>query len=81
MKKISNTSLVVFMLIAIATIVTMKANAQGNPGGPGTNGSNNYGNGNPVGGGAPAVPFDGGMSLMLSASGISYATKKLKKKK
>lgn len=28
----------------------------------------------------PTVPFDGGLSLILAASGISYATSKLKRK-
>ncbi len=35
-----------------------------------------------VGGdGSPVVPFDGGMSLMLAISGISYAAKILKTQK
>ena len=35
-----------------------------------------------VGGdGSPVVPFDGGMSLMLAASGIGYAAKKIKTQK
>ena len=32
----------------------------------------------PAGDGSPIVPFDGGMSLVLLASGIGYATKKVK---
>ena len=60
------------LIIAIAVFTTIKANAQGNPGGPGSSGSGTFGNGNTAGGG-PAVPFDGGMSLMLAASGIGYA--------
>ena len=32
----------------------------------------------PAGDGAPIVPFDGGMSLVLLASGIGYAAKKYK---
>ncbi len=32
----------------------------------------------PAGDGSPVVPFDGGMSLILAASGIGYATKKIK---
>jgi len=81
MKNIINNTIRVSLITVLAVIVAVTANAQGNPGGPGTNGSNNYGNGAPAGGGSPAVPFDGGMSLMLAASGISYATKKLKRKK
>ena len=32
----------------------------------------------PAGDGAPTVPFDGGMSLILLASGIAFAKKKVK---
>ena len=67
------------LIIAIAVFTTIKANAQGNPGGPGSAGSGISGDGSPVGG-TPSVPFDGGMSLMLAASGIGYAAKKLKRK-
>jgi hypothetical protein len=41
-------------------------------GGPGSPGSGTTGDGGPI------VPFDGGMSLMLAASGIAYASKKIK---
>ena len=68
------------IIIAIAVFTTIKATAQGNPGGPGSSGSGILGNGSPAGGGSPAVPFDGGMSIMLVASGIGYAAKKLKRK-
>lgn len=30
---------------------------------------------------APIVPFDGGLSLMLAAGGVSYCSKKLRKAK
>jgi len=43
-------------------------------GGPGTSGSS------PAGDGAPIVPFDGGMSLVLAVSGIGYMAKKMKQK-
>ena len=76
MKKILNTGLLTAVLIVVATMVTVHANAQ-NPGGPGTNGSGVLADG---GSGGPGVPFDGGMSLMLVASGIGYAAKKLKRK-
>ena len=32
----------------------------------------------PSGDGGPIVPFDGGMTLMLAASGIRYIAKKMK---
>ena len=44
---------------------------------PGIGGPGSPGNG-PSGDGSPVVPFDGGMSLMLAASGIAYASKRLK---
>ena len=68
----------VTLIIAISVFATVKATAQGNPGGPGTNGSGVLADG---GSGGPGVPFDGGMSLMLVASGVGYAAKKLKRKK
>jgi len=77
MKKILQLGIKTLIVAVVATIITVKANAQGNPGGPGSNGSGTYGNGSPVGG--PIVPFDGGMSLMLLASGIGYGVKKLRK--
>ena len=60
-----------FLLLGfcIATV----SNAQPNPG-PGNQGS---GTGPTTDG--PTVPFDGGMSLMLAASGISYGVKRLRK--
>ena len=81
MKEIVKSLLKTTLIIAIAVFTTIKATAQGNPGGPGSAGSGTFGNGSPAGGGSPAVPFDGGMSLMLAAGGISYAAKKLKRKK
>ena len=73
--KIAKYSIALF----ITTIMSLTATkGQPNPGGPGSNGSGTYGNGNPVGG--PIVPFDGGMSLILLASGVGYGVKKLNKK-
>ena len=64
------------MITIIATLTSLKVNAQFNIGGPGTSGSGTNANGTS---GSPSVPFDGGMSLILAASGISYAAKKLKR--
>ncbi len=64
--------------VAFAIILLLSlnsANAQFNIGGPGTHGSGVYANGSSD---ATSVPFDGGMSLMLAAAGIGYATKKIK---
>ena len=57
--------------------MTFTANAQFNIGGPGTNGSGTFGNG--TNGGTPVVPFDGGMSLILAASGIGYGAKRMRR--
>lgn len=50
-------------------------------GGGGTPGGGGTGGGIPGTGGGPApeVPFDGGMSLMLIASGIGFGAKKIKR--
>jgi len=67
--------------VAFAVILILSLNsasAQFNIGGPGTNGSGVYANGSSD---APAVPFDGGMSLMLAAAGIGYVSKKVKNRK
>ncbi len=81
MKKTLKASMKALAIAAIATTITIGAHAQGNPGGPGSNGSTTFGNGSLVNGTSTSVPFDGGMSLVLAASGIGYAAKKLKKKK
>ena len=53
-------------------------NAQSPADDPGIGGPGAPSNG-PTGDGAPVVPFDGGMSLMLAASGIGYVAKRMKK--
>ena len=80
MKKIFQINLKTIALVAMTTMLIAKATAQPGPGGPGISGSGILGNGDAASG-APAVPFDGGMSLMLAASGIGYVSKKLKKNK
>ncbi|MFP5042854.1 hypothetical protein [Parasediminibacterium sp. JCM 36343] len=70
------------LLLAIAITATITVDAQFGSGGsaPGTGGT---GGGIPGAGGAgssgPTVPFDGGMSLVLLASGVGYAAKRIKK--
>ena len=69
-------------LIGLAMVIgvcfsTSNVNAQSPADDPGIGGPGSPGNG-PSGDGGPIVPFDGGMSLMLVASGISYAAKKVK---
>ena len=60
-------------IIVAIMLSTNKINAQPNPG-PGNQG----GGIGPTNDGVQ-VPFDGGMSLMLIASGIGYGAKKLKR--
>jgi len=60
-----------FLLLALS--VATFVNAQPNPG-PGNQGSTT---GTTTDG--PVVPLDGGLSLMLIASGIGYSAKKLRK--
>ena len=85
MNKILNASKQVIIVIALITIGNLTTLAQPNPGGPGigTNGSGGNGSGytndNASPNNSPAVPFDGGMSLILIASGIGYGAKKFKK--
>jgi len=60
----------------IATLLTVAVKAQPNPGGPGTSG----GAAAPDDYQAVQVPFDGGMSIILIASGIGLGAKRLKQK-
>ena len=77
MKKLLDISLKTIVVLIIVVFATLKVSAQVPPDGPGTSGSNIQANGNAP---APAaqVPFDGGMSLILLASGIGFASKKIK---
>jgi len=75
MKKIVIASTKVVAILVLSVFISSKINAQPNPG-PG-----NQNSGIVVTQDGPTVPFDGGMSLMLAASGIGYASKKLKKNK
>ncbi len=78
MKKIiTNNKLLSVLLIVGFSLATVMVQAQSPADDPGINGPGSPNNG-PTGDGSPVVPFDGGMSLMLAASGISYAAKKLK---
>ena len=61
-------------LLAILIVASLQLSAQFTGGG-GTPGGGGGGGGTPPTGGGPVVPFDGGMSLMLLASGVGYATK------
>jgi len=59
----------------LLTAISVKAQSPADDPGIGGPGSPSEGVG---GDGGPVVPFDGGMSLMLVASGIAYASKKIR---
>ena len=66
-----------FILVLSICVTTLsKAQSPADDPGIGGPGSPSLGVG---GDGSPVVPFDGGMSLMLAASGIGYAAKKIRK--
>lgn len=71
-KRLGTFGLALLLSLCVNTVV----NAQSPADDPGIGGPGSPGNG-PSGDGAPIVPFDGGMSLMLAASGIAYASKKI----
>ena len=77
MKKIFNVTILT-LLITITAI--SKGHAQGTPvpggGGPGVNGSGGFTPASNAGGGDGAVPFDGGLSLILLAAGAGVGAKK-----
>ena len=74
---IKSVKLVGLALVIGLCFTTISVSAQSPADDPGIGGPGSPGNG-PSGDGSPIVPFDGGMSLMLAASGISYVAKKLK---
>jgi hypothetical protein len=79
-KVIKGIKLLGLALFVGVMLTAISVNAQSPADDPGIGGPGSPSVG--VGGdGSPVVPFDGGMSLMLAASGIGYATKKLKRKK
>ena len=65
------------LFLVVSFCINTSVNAQSPADDPGIGGPGSPGNG-PTGDGSPVVPFDGGMSLMLAASGISFAAKKVK---
>ena len=58
--------------ILFTCVIATNVHAQPNPG-PGNPGSNITATND-----GPVVPFDGGMSLILLASGVGYASRKIK---
>jgi hypothetical protein len=74
MKNTVMASTKVVTILILTVFISGRLQAQPNPG-PG-----NLGSTITVTTDGPTVPFDGGMSLMLAASGIGYVSKKLKRK-
>ena len=74
---IKSVKLVGLALVIGLCFTTVSVSAQSPADDPGIGGPGSPGNG-PSGDGSPIVPFDGGMSLMLAASGIAYAAKKIR---
>ncbi len=73
-----NIKLIGLALVIGVCFTAVTVNAQSPADDPGIGGPGSPGNG-PSGDGGPIVPFDSNMSLVLAASGIAFATLKLKK--
>ena len=78
MQQIVKSIRIVFLVILVGVFFkATNVSAQSPADDPGIGGPGSPSEG--VGGdGGPVVPFDGGMSLMLAASGIAYASKKVR---
>ena len=79
MHRITKTLGMLALAMMICLCINTTVNAQSPADDPGIGGPGSPGNG-PTGDGSPIVPFDGGMSLMLAASGIAYVSKRMKAK-
>ena len=79
MHRITKTLGMLALAMMIGLCINTTVNAQSPADDPGIGGPGSPGNG-PTGDGSPIVPFDGGMSLMLAASGIAYVSKRMKAK-
>ena len=75
---INNIKLIGLALVIGVCFTTVTVNAQSPADDPGIGGPGSPGNG-PSGDGSPVVPFDSNMNLILVASGIAFATLKLKR--
>ena len=76
-KLIKGTKLICLALVLGSCFVAINVKAQSPADDPGIGGPGSPGDG-PSGDGSPTVPFDGGMSLMLAAVGIAYASRKVR---
>ena len=79
MKKLIKVTILALLVLVIAIC---KGHAQGTPvpggGGPGVNGGGGFTPPSNGGGGDGAVPFDGGLSLILLAAGAGVGVKRKK---
>ena len=73
-----NIKLIGLALVIGVCFTAISVNAQSPADDPGIGGPGSPGNG-PSGDGSPIVPFDSNMSLLFAATGIAYASLKLKK--
>ena len=78
-KIIKNVRLMLLVMMLGVCFTAVSVNAQSPADDPGIGGPGSPGDG-PSGDGSPTVPFDGGMSLLLLASGIAYSAKKIKER-
>ena len=77
MRSVTKTIGAIALVIAISFCLNTSVKAQSPAADPGIGGPGSPGDG-PGGDGGPVVPFDGGMSLLLAASGIAYASRKVR---
>jgi len=77
MRSVTKTIGAIALVLAISFCLNTSVKAQSPADDPGIGGPGSPGDG-PSGDGGPVVPFDGGMSLMLIASGIGYGYKMIK---
>ena len=80
MRTITKTFGAIALVLAISFCVNTSVKAQSPADDPGIGGPGSPGDG-PGGDGGPVVPFDSSFSLMLVASGIGFAAKKLNERK
>ena len=79
MRTIKKTLGLLAVAITLSLLVNTVAQAQSPADDIGIGGSGSPTSTGLTGDGSPTVPFDGGMSLMLAASGIGYVARKFKK--
>ena len=79
MSRLTKTIGLIGVALTISFCINTSVKAQTPDDDPGIGGPGSGGN-TPGDDGGPVVPFDGGMSLMLLATGVGYVAKKMKTK-